>query len=148
MIDPCPPVPAGTGQDPVCPVRRPACRTRSVIDQFDIVTGPGPGEHAKRFPRPRRRVGAMSASDSSLEIERKYAVDAGFELPDLSGVPGVAAVTGPRTYHLTAVYHDTPGLRLAAARITLRRRSGRTDDGWPLKPPVGARGRRHAHAPL
>ena len=49
----------------------------------------------------------MSAPDSYLEIERKYAVDAGFVLPDLSGAPGVAAVTGPRTYHLTAVYHDT-----------------------------------------
>jgi len=90
----------------------------------------------------------MSASDNSLEIERKYAVDAGFELPDLSGVPGVAAVTGPRTYHLTAVYHDTPGLRLAAARITLRRRSGGTDDGWHLKLPVGAGVRREVHAPL
>jgi hypothetical protein len=90
----------------------------------------------------------MSAPDSSLEIERKYAVDAGFVLPDLSVVRGVAAVTGPRTYHLTAVYHDTPGQRLAAARITLRRRTGGTDAGWHLKLPAGAGARREVHAPL
>jgi hypothetical protein len=90
----------------------------------------------------------MSASDSSLEIERKYAVGTGFVLPDLSAVPGVAAVTGPRTYHLTAVYLDTPGLDLAAAHITLRRRSGGTDAGWHLKLPAGAGARREVHAPL
>lgn len=90
----------------------------------------------------------MSGPDSSIEIERKYAVDAGFVLPDLSAVPGVAAVTGPRTYHLTAVYHDTPGQRLAAARITLRRRTGGTDAGWHLKLPGEAGARREVHAPL
>jgi len=90
----------------------------------------------------------MSGPDSSLEIERKYAVDAGFVLPDLSAVPGVAAVTGPRTYHLTAVYHDTAGQRLAGARITLRRRTGGTDAGWHLKLPLGAGTRREVHAPL
>jgi hypothetical protein len=86
--------------------------------------------------------------DSSLEIERKYAVDAGFVLPDLSVAAGVADVTGPRTYHLTAIYHDTAGQRLAAARITLRRRTGGTDAGWHLKLPAGAGVRREVHAPL
>ena len=90
----------------------------------------------------------MSAPDSSLEIERKYAVEPEFVLPDLSAVPGVAAVTGPDTYHLTAVYLDTPGLDLAAARITLRRRTGGTDAGWHLKLPAGAGARREVHAPL
>jgi inorganic triphosphatase YgiF len=90
----------------------------------------------------------MSTPDTSVEIERKYAVDAGFVLPDLSVVPGVAAVTGPRTYHLTAIYHDTPGQRLAAARITLRRRTGGTDAGWHLKLPAGAGARREVHMPL
>jgi len=90
----------------------------------------------------------MSAPDSSIEVERKYAVDAGFVLPDLSAVPGVAAVTAPRTYHLTAIYHDTPGQRLAAARITLRRRTGGTDAGWHLKLPAGAGARREVHVPL
>jgi hypothetical protein len=90
----------------------------------------------------------MSAPDGSLEIERKYAVGPGFVVPDLSAVPGVAAVTGPRTYHLTAIYLDTPGLDLAAAHITLRRRSGGTDAGWHLKLPAGAGARREVHAPL
>jgi inorganic triphosphatase YgiF len=90
----------------------------------------------------------MSAPDSSLEIERKYAVDPEFVLPDLSAVPGVAAVTGPDTYHLTAVYLDTPGLDLAAARITLRRRTGGTDAGWHLKLPEKGEARREVHAPL
>jgi CYTH domain-containing protein len=90
----------------------------------------------------------MSTGEGSLEIERKYAVDAGFELPDLSAVTGVAAVTGPRTYQLTAIYLDTPGLDLAAAKVTLRRRTGGTDAGWHLKLPVGADTRREVHAPL
>ena len=54
-------------------------------------------------------------ADGKIEIERKYAVGADFAMPDLSGVPAVASVTGPRTYHLTAIYWDTPGFRLAAA---------------------------------
>jgi inorganic triphosphatase YgiF len=88
----------------------------------------------------------MSA-DSRIEIERKYAVGADFAMPDMSGVPAVASVTGPRSYHLTAVYWDTPGFRLAAAHITLRRRTGGTDAGWHLKLPAGA-DRREVHAPL
>src|SRR5215472_15205692 len=88
----------------------------------------------------------MSA-DGKIEIERKYAVGADFAMPDLSGVPAVASVTGPRTYHLTAIYWDTPGFRLAAAHITLRRRTGGTDAGWHLKLPAGAE-RREVHAPL
>src|SRR5712691_1115500 len=92
----------------------------------------------------------MSTPEGFLEVERKYAVGAGFVLPDLSAVPGVAAVTGPRTYHLTAIYLDTPGLDLAAAKITLRRRTGGTDAGWHLKLPAGAgaEARREVHAPL
>jgi|SRR5579859_7361924 len=90
----------------------------------------------------------MSTGEGSLEIERKYAVGAGFELPDLSGVTGVAVVTGPRTYQLTAIYLDTPGLDLAAAHVTLRRRTGGTDAGWHLKLPAGADARREVHAPL
>jgi inorganic triphosphatase YgiF len=86
-------------------------------------------------------------SGGKLEIERKYSVGAGFAMPDLSAVPGVASVTSPKTYHLTAVYLDTPGFRLALARITLRRRTGGTDAGWHLKLPAGA-ARREIHAPL
>jgi inorganic triphosphatase YgiF len=90
----------------------------------------------------------MSGGTSEqIEVERKYAVGAEFVMPDLSGAPAVTAVTSPRTYHLTAIYFDTPGFRLASARITLRRRTGGTDAGWHLKLPAGA-ARREVHAPL
>src|SRR5215472_1265819 len=90
----------------------------------------------------------MSGGTSEqIEVERKYSVGAEFVMPDLGGVRGVAAVTSPRTYHLTAIYFDTPGFRLATARITLRRRTGGTDAGWHLKLPAGA-DRREVHAPL
>jgi hypothetical protein len=91
----------------------------------------------------------MSGGTSEqIEVERKYAVGTGFVMPDLSRAPAVAAVTSPRTYHLTAIYFDTPGFRLASARITLRRRTGGTDAGWHLKLPAEAGARREVHAPL
>jgi inorganic triphosphatase YgiF len=89
----------------------------------------------------------MSGSTGKIEIERKFAVGAGFTVPDLSGVPAVAAVTGPQTYHLVAIYFDTPAFDLAAAKVTLRRRTGGTDAGWHLKLPAGT-ARREVHAPL
>jgi len=80
----------------------------------------------------------------ALEIERKYDLDTP---PDLSldGLPGVATVDGPRRHELEAVYFDTDDLRLARARITLRRRTGGTDAGWHLKLPAGAPGERVEH---
>ena len=83
-----------------------------------------------------------------IETERKYEAAADFALPDMAGLDAVAAVTGPQTYRLRAVYFDTPDHRLAAARITLRRRTGGTDAGWHLKLPVGTDSRREVHAPL
>ena len=83
-----------------------------------------------------------------IETERKYDAEAGFTLPDLAGLDGVAAVTGPQTYRLRAVYFDTTDFRLLAAKITLRRRTGGTDAGWHLKLPAGVDSRREVHAPL
>jgi inorganic triphosphatase YgiF len=83
-----------------------------------------------------------------LEIERKFDVGAGFTLPDLATVPGLAAVSEPVTHHLSATYYDTPGNRLAASKITLRRRTGGPDEGWHLKLPAGQYARREIHAPL
>ena len=83
-----------------------------------------------------------------IETERKYDAEAGFALPDLAGLDQVAAVTGPQTYRLRAIYFDTTDFRLAAAKITLRRRTGGTDAGWHLKLPAGADSRREVHAPL
>src|SRR6185437_6675005 len=56
-----------------------------------------------------------------IETERKYDAEAGFALPDLAGLDQVAAVTGPQTYRLRAIYFDTTDFRLAAAKITPRR---------------------------
>ena len=70
-----------------------------------------------------------------VEIEQKFDVEAGFTLPDLAAVPGCAAISAPETYHLSATYYDTAGNRLAASKITLRRRTGGTDEGWHLKLP-------------
>lgn len=82
-----------------------------------------------------------------LEIERKYEAAASLALPDLTGVDGVAAVDGPRTQRLEAVYFDTTDLRLAARGITLRRRTGGDDAGWHLKLPAPGGDREEITAP-
>lgn len=82
------------------------------------------------------------------EVERKYEVPARFHLPDLADVPGVAAVDKPVEHHLSATYYDTPQLRLAAHRVTLRRRTGGTDDGWHVKRPAGTDARTETRLPL
>lgn len=77
-------------------------------------------------------------AETKREIERKYdAPDEDFHLPDLHKVPGVAEVIEKGVVELDAVYYDTPDQRLAAQRITLRRRTGGDDAGWHLKLPVG-----------
>ncbi|MDQ1288146.1 MAG: hypothetical protein QG622_1711 [Actinomycetota bacterium] len=69
------------------------------------------------------------------EIERKFDVRAGFRLPDLAGIEGVARVSEPREHDLDATYFDTEDLRLATNKVTLRRRTGGDDAGWHLKLP-------------
>src|SRR4051812_35716491 len=71
----------------------------------------------------------------NAEIELKFETDPSFTLPDLSDVPGVAAVAPPEERVLEATYVDTPDLRLAAHRHALRRRTGGHDAGWHLKRP-------------
>ena len=83
-----------------------------------------------------------------VEIERKFDVEETFALPDLSGVPGVASVADPVEHTLEAAYHDTADLRLARAKVTLRRRTGGTDAGWHVKLPASAGARRELHSPL
>jgi inorganic triphosphatase YgiF len=83
-----------------------------------------------------------------IETERKYEAGADFTLPDLTGLAAVAAAGEPRTDELRAVYFDTAGLALVAARVTLRRRTGGPDAGWHLKLPAGTDRRREVHAPL
>src|SRR3954469_20418892 len=82
-----------------------------------------------------------TVSEVHLEIERKFDVDPGFVLPDLTGVDGVARVEEPEERRLEAVYHDTADLRLARAAVTMRRRTGGPDAGWHVKLPQAAGGR-------
>ena len=82
-----------------------------------------------------------------LEIEQKFDVDAGFERPSFAGLAGISEAA-PVLLHLSATYFDTPDGRLAASKITLRRRTGGTDEGWHLKLPAGSGARREVHAPL
>lgn len=83
-----------------------------------------------------------------VETELKFEVGLGFVLPDLGGLIGGSAVSAPQVYHLVASYFDTADLRLAKARITLRRRTGGADAGWHLKLPVTAGTRRELQLPL
>src|ERR1700742_3170462 len=88
-----------------------------------------------------------STATSQLETEQKYDAGPEFELPALSTVPG-DGVTEPETFHLNATYFDTDDLRLAANKVTLRRRTGGEDDAWHLKLPVQPGTRRARHLPL
>ncbi|HEY2553328.1 MAG TPA: CYTH and CHAD domain-containing protein [Streptosporangiaceae bacterium] len=88
----------------------------------------------------------MSVSVS--EIETKYDLPAGRELPDLDALPEVSGVIRPALQVLEADYYDTADLRLIRDGITLRRRSGGEDDGWHLKLPEGPDTRREIRLPL
>ncbi|KND29494.1 CYTH and CHAD domain-containing protein [Streptomyces acidiscabies] len=86
-------------------------------------------------------------AETKREIERKYESDES-GLPDLTGVAGIEAVLDKGVAELDATYYDTPDGRLAAASITLRRRTGGSDAGWHLKFPVGPGVRDEVQAPL
>ncbi|SDF97418.1 CHAD domain-containing protein [Blastococcus aurantiacus] len=83
-----------------------------------------------------------------LEIETKFDVPLPYALPELTAVDGVASADAPVEHRLEAQYFDTADLRLAAARITLRRRTGGPDDGWHVKLPASGDARRELHSPL
>ena len=96
----------------------------------------------------------------SREVEITYAPDDDFDvpaLPDLLERGGTARdadglvppVEGEVLQHeLQATYFDTDDLRLAAAGLTLRRRTGGTDAGWHLKVPAGPGARNEVRLPL
>lgn len=84
-----------------------------------------------------------------IEVERKYDVAPdGVDVPDLSGLPGVAEVAPVEELDQVATYLDTEHLSLLAARVTLRRRVGGVDDGWHLKLPAGGGRREEVHQPI
>lgn len=81
------------------------------------------------------------------ERELKLEADDRARLPDLAVLPGVAAVTDATAQELVATYFDTPGLRLLAHGVTLRRRTGGEDAGWHLKLPAPDGARDELQAP-
>src|SRR4051794_36365667 len=95
-----------------------------------------------------------------LEVEKKYAADDDFELPSLTELllgsgdqqtasEGVVPLAEGEAVQqrLTATYFDTDDLRLAAAGLTLRRRTGGDDAGWHLKVPAGPDARSEVRLP-
>ena len=97
----------------------------------------------------------MAETTTVRETERKYSgepIDA-----DLVAALAAAAAEitqgsagpprGPAEFALSAVYFDTEDLRLARSGITLRRRSGGSDDGWHLKLPAAADARDEVRLP-
>ena len=82
------------------------------------------------------------------EVERKYDVTDDVRIPALEQLPDVVRVE-TQELELDATYFDTDALDLAAAGITLRRRTGGDDQGWHLKLPT-RRGdeRQELHLPL
>ncbi|MFJ9832523.1 CHAD domain-containing protein [Streptomyces sp. NPDC101169] len=86
-------------------------------------------------------------ADTKREIERKYEADEN-GLPDLTGAGKVADVLDEGLVELDATYYDTADERLAAAALTLRRRTGGSDAGWHLKFPVAPGVRDEIRAPL
>jgi inorganic triphosphatase YgiF len=82
------------------------------------------------------------------ESERKFDVEGATTLPDFARLPQVARVAAPIEETLDATYFDSPDLRLAAAGVTLRRRTGGRDAGWHLKLPAADGARTELRHPL
>ncbi|MHA7278237.1 CYTH and CHAD domain-containing protein [Arthrobacter sp. MDT2-2] len=93
-------------------------------------------------------VRSLMHPEPAVEIERKFDVAEDTALPPLHQVFGVDRVDQPVEHQLRAEYYDTGDLRLAARRITLRRRTGGKDAGWHLKLPAGPEERHEYHEPL
>lgn len=87
-------------------------------------------------------------TDRYTEVERKFDVRESTVSPSFEGLAMVARVERTPAHTLDAVYYDTPERALAARRITLRRRTGGSDEGWHLKLPAANGARTEVRAPL
>lgn len=78
---------------------------------------------------------SLRMATDTREVEWKYEVPPDAPVPDLTGLPRVAAQTAVAEEFLEAVYYDTTAFDLLRAGVTLRRRAGGADAGWHLKVP-------------
>lgn len=90
----------------------------------------------------------MAAADKHVEIERKFALGPDDAVPDPVKWPGVDTASQAERFELDALYYDTSDLRLVNAGVTLRRRTGGSDEGWHLKVPGDGEGRVEHGLPL
>ncbi|MGO9582442.1 MAG: CHAD domain-containing protein [Acidimicrobiales bacterium] len=70
-----------------------------------------------------------------IEVERKFVIDEGAELPGFESLAPSLRVGSVETLDLDAVYYDTSDYRLARTGAALRLRLGGNDPGWHLKVP-------------
>jgi hypothetical protein len=91
---------------------------------------------------------AMSEGARTVEVERKYDVDAGTPLPVWTRIETVDAVTPGELRELDARYFDTQDADLARAGVAVRRRTGGPDAGWHIKGPREGDGRLEIAWPL
>lgn len=91
---------------------------------------------------------ASSKPTRHKEVERKFDVTESTVSPSFDGLSAVARVELSPAESLDAVYFDTADQDLARNKITLRRRTGGTDEGWHLKLPSGADARTEVRLPL
>lgn len=82
------------------------------------------------------------------EIERKFSVASPGAQPSFDGLAGISRADRDAPVTLKATYFDTEDQDLLQHRITLRRRTGGTDEAWHLKLPESAGARSEVHAPL
>lgn len=116
-----------------------------------------PTEWHHRYPRRSRRpahprcgtlAGVAANTNRYTEVERKFDVLESTVSPSFDGLALVARIERTPSHTLDAVYYDTPGRDLAGRRITLRRRTGGSDEGWHLKLPAGQGARTEVRMPL
>ena len=90
----------------------------------------------------------MTEGVRTVEVERKYDVDADTPLPIWTGIDGVDEATSGELRKLDARYLDTDDVALARAGVAVRRRTGGPDAGWHIKGPREGDGRLEIAWPL
>ncbi|WP_194419956.1 CYTH domain-containing protein [Microbacterium abyssi] len=90
----------------------------------------------------------MTEGARTVEVERKYDVDADTPLPAWTGIEQVDAVSSGELRELDARYFDTEHAELARAGVAVRRRTGGPDAGWHIKGPREGDGRLEIAWPL